>query len=278
MNSINSNGKTTTNAAVVLRSLAFPGAAARLVGEPLSAQWEWGGHGTLLGKPGGCSRRLLLLWKQGSGRIRRPLRKRGSGRGGAWAELGSGKLQMPREQSTRGTGGHPVWGRGPSSLSERRWEENWRGGTLPWLLCPPWPACPWLLIPKGSCSFLCDSAPPPLSCLPSSTRCAWQGSFGWRSPRNCAFCTGVSNSVKGEGWRPAARHRRGARWAGRGCPEAEGAGGGAGAGAVSHCPSALDFFGADFISGEAMGRLLAGLVPELSLLVSCSHLTWVAGP
>lgn len=63
-----------------------------------------------------------------------------------------------------------------------------------------------------------------------------------------------------------------------GCPEAEGAGGGAGAGAASHCPSALDFFGADFISWEAMGRLLAGLLPELSLFVSCSHLTWVAGP
>lgn len=70
--------------------------------------------------------------------------------------------------------------------------------------------------------------------------------------------------------------RWGAGWPGRalggGVPEAE-----VGPDA-SHWPSALDFFGAVFISGEDMGRLLAGLVPGLSLLVSCNHLTWVAGP
>lgn len=78
--------------------------------------------------------------------------------------------------------------------------------------------------------------------------------------------------------------RSGVGWPGRalvgGVPEAE-----VGSGeesrcepAASHWPSALDFFGAVFISGEDMGRLLAGLVPGLSLLVSCNHLTWVAGP
>lgn len=101
------------------------------------------------------------------------------------------------------------------------------------------------------------------------------GSSG-AAPQNCAFCTGISNSAKGQkGWRPGAGGEGGSL---AGYPEAEGAGGGAGAGAASHCPSALDFFGADFISWEAMGRLLAGLLPELSLFVSCSHLTWVAGP